>query len=205
MGSGTLWTLAAVGALAAASAAQGSFAKRVDNAGVAEAWKRGERAESLSMSTDGADIFSYQTLIGFTTRHPVTGEIYKVAIRKPARTSRTTSGKHMPPVRRVANRFVDRETDADLRITIRGPRGMRRVRASEFVDPDAPTDEEIAWHDRGPWRRRATYGKGGGYGHEIAHEETGQTKWMGLYRSRVDWRSRAVKQAARRNRKLTED
>ena len=204
MSHGAWWTLATVGALAVASATQGSFAKRVDNAGVAAAWKRGERADSLSMSTDGVDIFSYRTLIGFTTRHPTTGEVYKVAIRKPNRTSVTTSGKHMPAVRRVADRYVDREADADTEITIRGPRGMPRLSAAEISRPDEPSDEEHEWHQRGPWRRAWGY-KGDDFGHQIVHDETRASKWMGPTRSRLNWHDRAIKQAARRNRKLAED
>ena len=202
MNSGEWWTLAATGALAAASVARGSLA-RVDNAGVAAAWKRGEAAESLSMKTDGADIFSYQTLIGFTTRHPSTGEIYKVAIRKPARTSVTTSGKHMPPVRMVADRFVEREADADVLPTIRGPRGNPRVRALEMERPEAPTDEERDWHARGPWRRAFNY-RSGRWIYEIVHDHTGATKKMGMGSTRANWADRAIKEAARRNRELAE-
>jgi hypothetical protein len=77
--------------------------KRTNNDGVAKAWAKNEQARSSTgnYSTDGDRLFSYSTMIGFTSP-----EGKKVLLEYTSRTgnflSMTTSTKHIPPARRFA-------------------------------------------------------------------------------------------------------
>ena len=82
--------------------------KRTNNDGVAKAWANNEQARSNNgnYSTDGKKLFSYATMIGFTS-----GEGKKVLLEYTARTgnflSMTTSGKHIAPARRFATTTIN--------------------------------------------------------------------------------------------------
>ena len=78
--------------------------KRTNNSGVAKAWANNEQARSNNgnYSTDGNKLFSYSTMIGYTSP-----EGKKVVLDYTAGTghflSMTTSSKHLPPAKRVCN------------------------------------------------------------------------------------------------------
>ena len=77
--------------------------KRTTNGGVAKAWANNEQARSNNgnYSTDGNKLFSYRTMIGYTSP-----EGKKVLLDYTASTgnflSMTTSTKHIPPARGFA-------------------------------------------------------------------------------------------------------
>tara|TARA_E500000318_G_scaffold106661_1_gene114908 strand:- start:739 stop:1032 length:294 start_codon:yes stop_codon:yes gene_type:complete len=77
---------------------------RTTNSGVAEYWARNEKARSNNgnFTTDGARLFSYSTVIGFTSE-----EGKKVVLDYTASTgnflSMTTSTKHLPPAKGVCD------------------------------------------------------------------------------------------------------
>tara|TARA_R110000868_G_scaffold225958_11_gene478312 strand:- start:456 stop:749 length:294 start_codon:yes stop_codon:yes gene_type:complete len=77
--------------------------KRTNNGGVAKAWGNGDGARSNNGNyhTDGRKLFSYSTMIGYTS-----DEGQKVLLEYTSRTgnflSMTTSCKHMPPARGYA-------------------------------------------------------------------------------------------------------
>lgn len=77
--------------------------KRTNNDGVAKAWANGEQARSNNGNyhTNGDELFSYSTMIGYTSP-----EGKKVCIEYTAATghflSKTTSSKHIPPARHYA-------------------------------------------------------------------------------------------------------
>lgn len=77
--------------------------KRTNNGGVAKAWanSEGARSNNGNYHTDGIKLFSYSTMIGYTS-----DEGQKVLLEYTARTdnflSMTTSTKHIPPARRYA-------------------------------------------------------------------------------------------------------
>jgi len=78
--------------------------KRTTNGGVAESWAKNEKARSNNgnFSTDGDILYSYNTMIGFTSE-----EGRKVVLDYTAGTgnflSMTTSTKHLPPAKGVCN------------------------------------------------------------------------------------------------------
>ncbi len=77
--------------------------KRTNNGGVAKAWGNNDAARSNNGNyhTDGRKLFSYTTMIGYTS-----DEGQKVLLEYTSRTdnflSMTTSCKHIPPARRYA-------------------------------------------------------------------------------------------------------
>ncbi len=78
--------------------------KRTNNDGVAKAWANNEQARSSTgnYSTDGDILYSYSTMIGYTSP-----EGKKVVLDYTASTgnflSMTTSSKHLPPAKGVCN------------------------------------------------------------------------------------------------------
>ena len=78
--------------------------KRTNNKGVAESWANNEQARSTTgnYSTDGNKLYSYSTMIGYTSP-----EGKKVVLDYTASTghflSMTTSSKHLPPAKGVCN------------------------------------------------------------------------------------------------------
>ncbi len=82
--------------------------KRTNNDGVAKAWARSEMARSNNGNyhTDGSKLYSYATMIGYTSP-----EGKKVLLEYTASTgnflSMTTSSKHIPPARRVATTTIN--------------------------------------------------------------------------------------------------
>ena len=81
---------------------------RTNNEGVAKAWSNGQSARngSNAYSTDGRNLYSYRTRIGFTTAQGT-----KILLEYTARTdnflSMTTSGKHIPPARAYADETMN--------------------------------------------------------------------------------------------------
>ena len=77
---------------------------RTTNSGVAEYWARNEKARSNNgnFTTDGKRLFSYSTMIGYTSE-----EGKKVVLDYTAGTgnflSMTTSTKHLPPAKGVCD------------------------------------------------------------------------------------------------------
>lgn len=81
---------------------------RTNNEGVAKAWSNGESARNHSnaYSTDGRNLYSYRTRIGYTTTQGT-----KILLDYTAKTgnflSMTTSGKHIPPARGYADETMN--------------------------------------------------------------------------------------------------
>jgi len=81
---------------------------RTNNDGVARAWSNGESARNgtNAYSTNGRDLYSYRTRIGFTTAQGT-----KILLDYTAKTgnflSMTTSSKHLPPARGYADEVMN--------------------------------------------------------------------------------------------------
>lgn len=81
---------------------------KTTNENVALNWYRGQTAQNHggSFRTNGSDLYSYRTRIGYTTK-----EGTKVLFDYTARTgnflSMTTSSKHISPTRRIADLVVN--------------------------------------------------------------------------------------------------
>lgn len=82
--------------------------QRTDNNGVAKAWANNQKAHSSNGNyhTNGRELFSYSTMIGYTSP-----EGQKVLLDYTSRTgnflSMTTSTKHIPPARLYCDHTIN--------------------------------------------------------------------------------------------------